>query len=113
MTAKLTLTGPCIDVCKYTRPGPDGLHCIGCAMTEAQKAGFKALDTDAARLAELRAIAANQTRLGGYSHWPAPYVAKCARKGMALPDLGPDISFDGVSGDEIEPAANDPKLGGQ
>ncbi|MBF9034766.1 DUF1289 domain-containing protein [Rhodobacterales bacterium HKCCE2091] len=85
------VTGPCIDVCKYTREGPEGSgHCIGCSMTEAQKSKFKALDSNTERLAFLTELLAQQDEMGGFRHWPAPYAAKCERKGAWLPDIARD-----------------------
>ena len=56
-------------------------------MTEAQKAGFKFLPDDAARLAFLDQIQAQQRTMGGYTHWLDAYRAKCTRKGAPLPPL--------------------------
>ncbi len=67
---------PCIDVCKFKREG----HCIGCSMTKAQKSLFKELKKNKSRDAFVAMIVHQQARLGKFSHWPAEYLKKCAKK---------------------------------
>jgi predicted Fe-S protein YdhL (DUF1289 family) len=77
---------PCIDVCKFRRPGSDGeRHCIGCSMTKVQKRAFKALKKDAQRRALVDLVMAQQTVMGRYGHWAEAYAKRCRRKGAALP----------------------------
>jgi len=73
---------PCIDVCKYKRAG----HCIGCAMTKAQKSLFKSLDKPAHKAAFVDMLITQQASLGKYKHWEKAYKKKCAKKGAPLPD---------------------------
>ena len=72
---------PCIDVCKYKRAG----HCIGCAMTKAQKSLFKGLKKDAHRAAFVDMLVAQQKVMGKFSHWEDAYAKKCKKKGAKLP----------------------------
>ncbi len=67
---------PCIDVCKFKREG----HCIGCAMTKAQKSLFKALKKDIHRDAFVELLITQQSSLGKYSHWAPQYLRKCEKK---------------------------------
>lgn len=79
MTKKLP--SPCIDVCKFRREG----HCIGCAMTKAQKKMFKSLGKDAHRRAFVEMLIHQQENLGKYGHWTPAYLKKCAKKKVAPP----------------------------
>ncbi|WP_037294487.1 DUF1289 domain-containing protein [Roseobacter sp. CCS2] len=72
---------PCIDVCKYKREG----HCIGCAMTKAQKSLYKSLKKPAHKAAFVNMLMAQQAQLGKYKHWRKAYAKKCAKKGADLP----------------------------
>ena len=72
---------PCIDVCKYKRQG----HCIGCAMTKAQKSLFKTLKKDAHRAAFVDLLMAQQAQLGKYGGWRLAYEKKCRKKGAKVP----------------------------
>lgn len=77
---------PCIDVCKFRRPGPDGaLHCIGCSMTQDQKRAFKALSKAAHRAALVDLVIAQQSVMGSYAHWTEAYAKRCRKKGAPLP----------------------------
>ncbi|WP_322892749.1 MULTISPECIES: DUF1289 domain-containing protein [unclassified Yoonia] len=73
---------PCISVCKFRREG----HCIGCAMTKAQKAMFKSLKKPAYQSAFVTMLMAQQKILGKYTHWRIAYEKKCAKKGASFPD---------------------------
>ena len=72
---------PCIDVCKYKRQG----HCIGCAMTKAQKSLYKSLRKSGHKAAFVDMLILQQDALGKYTHWRKAYAKKCARKGAPLP----------------------------
>ena len=72
---------PCIDVCKYKRQG----HCIGCAMTKAQKSLFKALKKDSHRAAFVDMLLAQQGQMGGFDGWKIAYAKKCKKKGVKAP----------------------------
>ena len=72
---------PCIDVCKYKREG----HCIGCAMTKAQKSLYKSLKKPAHKSAFVDMLMAQQDKLGKYKHWRKEYKKKGAKKGASLP----------------------------
>ncbi len=77
---------PCIDVCKFRRPGPDGaLHCIGCSMSEDQKRAFKALKKDALRRAFVDLVVAQQAAMGRYGHWATAYAKRCRKRGARPP----------------------------
>ena len=77
---------PCIDVCKFRRPGADGeRHCIGCSMTKTQKRVFKALKKDAQRRALVDLVVAQQTVMGRYSHWVEAYAGRCRKRGARPP----------------------------
>ena len=78
---KSKIPNPCIDVCKYKREG----HCIGCAMTKAQKSLFKSLKKDKHRAAFVLMLQRQQDALGKYKAWRAAYARKCAKKGVPLP----------------------------
>lgn len=67
---------PCVDVCKFKREG----HCIGCSMTKAQKSLFKGLKKNAHRVAFVEMLAAQQDRMGKYSHWRIAYLKKLKKK---------------------------------
>jgi predicted Fe-S protein YdhL (DUF1289 family) len=72
---------PCIDVCKYKRQG----HCIGCAMTKAQKSLFKSLKKDKHRAAFVQMLLRQQESMGKYKAWPIAYAKKCDKKRVPLP----------------------------
>lgn len=72
---------PCIDVCKYKRQG----HCIGCAMTKAQKSLFKTLKKPSHKAAFVDMLTKQQEALGKFGHWRKAYKKKCAKKGAPLP----------------------------
>ena len=78
---KRTVPNPCIDVCKYKRQG----HCIGCAMTKAQKSLFKTLKKDRHRAAFVQMLKRQQDAMGKYKAWPIAYARKCAKKGVRPP----------------------------
>lgn len=78
---KSKIPNPCIDVCKYKRQG----HCIGCAMTKAQKSLYKTLKKDKHREAFVQMLARQQEALGKYKGWRSAYARKCAKKGVAMP----------------------------
>ena len=72
---------PCIDVCKYKRAG----HCIGCAMSKAQKSLFKTLKKDSHRQAFVQMLEHQQDNMGKFKGWRAAYAKKCVRKGVEYP----------------------------
>lgn len=77
------IPSPCIDVCKYKLKGG---HCIGCAMTKAQKKMWKQLDGRKARQRFLSALVAQHARLGGkFRGWHIAYRRKCAKKDIPCP----------------------------
>ena len=77
---------PCIDVCKFRRPGRDGArHCIGCSMTKDQKRVLKALKKDAQRRAFVDLLMAQQAVMGRYGHWAEAYAKRCRKRGVAPP----------------------------
>ena len=77
---------PCIDVCKFRRPGADGeSHCIGCSMTKVQKRAFKMLRKDSQRRGFVDLVAAQQTVMGRYGHWAEAYAKRCRKKGAKPP----------------------------
>jgi len=78
---KSKVPNPCIDVCKYKRKG----HCIGCAMTKAQKSLFKTLKKDKHRAAFVHMLYQQQEALGRYKAWRRAYARKCSKKGARLP----------------------------
>ncbi|MEM1010360.1 MAG: DUF1289 domain-containing protein [Myxococcota bacterium] len=78
---KSKVPSPCIDVCKYKRQG----HCIGCAMTKAQKSLFKTLKKDKHRAAFVQMLGKQQDALGKYKAWSAAYAKKCAKQGVKSP----------------------------
>ncbi len=78
---KNKVPNPCIDVCKYKREG----HCIGCAMTKAQKSLFKTLKKDKHRQAFVAMLYRQQEAMGKYKAWRAAYKRKCEKKGVSLP----------------------------
>ncbi|WP_299878549.1 DUF1289 domain-containing protein [uncultured Sulfitobacter sp.] len=67
---------PCIDVCKYKREG----HCIGCAMTKAQKQIFKSLKKESHRQGFVQMLTAQQAQLGKYDHWTRAYLKKLKKR---------------------------------
>ncbi|WGH79425.1 DUF1289 domain-containing protein [Jannaschia ovalis] len=80
------IPSPCIDVCKYRRAGPEGArHCIACSLTKPQKKAFKPVKAPAARAALVRLIARQQAAMGGFGHWRAAYLKRCAKKGVTPP----------------------------
>ncbi|MCF6445267.1 DUF1289 domain-containing protein [Nereida sp. MMG025] len=72
---------PCIDVCKYKRQG----HCIGCAMTKAQKSLFKSLKKAKHQQAFVDMLVLQQESMGKFKAWPPAYAKKCAKKGVSYP----------------------------
>lgn len=76
---------PCIDVCKFRRPGPAGRHCIGCSMTKAQKKMFKSLRKEDHRTAFIAMLRAQQLQMGKYSAWLPAYFRRCLKKGAKPP----------------------------
>lgn len=70
---------PCIDVCKYKREG----HCIGCAMTKAQKQIFKTLKKESHREGFVQMLTAQQAQLGKYDHWTRAYLKKLKKRKIA------------------------------
>ena len=80
---------PCIGVCKFTRPGPAGAHCIGCSMTKAQKAVGKAAAKagKAEGAAFVALVLAQQAQMGRYRHWRAAYLKRCLKKGAPVPKV--------------------------
>lgn len=64
---------PCLAICTYTRRG----HCIGCSMTQAQKRLFNGLKAHSHREEFIEMIRDQQSRMGGYDGWEAPYRKKC------------------------------------
>jgi len=83
---------PCIDVCKFKRPGLAGAHCIGCSMTKAQKKAFKALEKDDQRAAFIAMLRAQQSVMGKFSAWTAAYRRKCLKKGAPVPETARDAA---------------------
>lgn len=80
------IPSPCIDVCKFRRPGADGeRHCIGCSMTRDQKRALKALKKDPQRRAFISLLMAQQAVMGRYGHWLEAYAKRCRKKGVAAP----------------------------
>lgn len=71
---------PCIDVCKFKREG----HCIGCSMTKAQKALFKALKKDKHRMAFVEMLRTQQAAMGRYKHWEQAYGKKLKKRKIKL-----------------------------
>ena len=78
---------PCIGVCKFRRPGPAGMHCIGCSMTEAQKKLAKKARRPKEAEGFAALVMAQQAALGGYGHWRAALLKRGMRKGRAIPDV--------------------------
>lgn len=76
---------PCIDICKFRRPGPAGRHCIGCSMTKSQKKMFKALKKPEHQTAFVGFLTLQQREMGKYRHWAPAYARKCAKKGVKPP----------------------------
>ncbi len=77
---------PCIDVCKFRRKGPAGTHCIGCSMTEAQKKIGKQQKKPRDAAAFMALVLAQQSHMGGYSHWREAFLKRCQKKGRPVPD---------------------------
>ena len=77
---------PCIDVCKFRRPGPAGAHCIGCSMTKTQKKMFKALKKEDQRQVFLVMIRLQQEVMGKYRAWAPAYLRRCLKKGVKPPE---------------------------
>ena len=78
---------PCIGVCKYRRPGPAGVHCIGCSMTKAQRKLGKKVRKPAEVEGFAALVMAQQEGMGGYAHWRAAFLKRCLKKGRAAPDV--------------------------
>ncbi|MEL6586702.1 MAG: DUF1289 domain-containing protein [Pseudomonadota bacterium] len=78
---------PCIDVCKFKRRGPAGVHCIGCSMTKDQKKIAKKLKKSGAMDAFVALVIAQQGAMGRYRHWQAAYLKRCLKKGVAAPKV--------------------------
>lgn len=76
---------PCIGVCKFRRPGPAGLHCLGCSMTKAQKRLSKRARKPEAMDGFVALVVAQQERLGRFGHWRAAYLKRCLKKGVQPP----------------------------
>lgn len=74
---------PCIDVCKYKREG----HCIGCAMTKAQKQIFKSLKKESHRQGFVQMLTAQQAQLGKYKHWTRAYVKMLKKRKIPVFDF--------------------------
>ena len=83
------LPSPCIDVCKFKRPGPAGAHCIGCSMTKPQKKIGKSLKKREAMAAFVALVTAQQAVMGRFAHWAPAYRKKCAKRGVAAPAAVP------------------------
>ncbi|WP_299813420.1 DUF1289 domain-containing protein [uncultured Jannaschia sp.] len=82
---------PCIDVCKFRRPGPAGAHCIGCSMTKGQKKIGKSLKKQKGAMAEFVAlVVAQQQAMGRYTHWRPAYLKRCLKKGASVPKAARD-----------------------
>ena len=77
---------PCIGVCKFKRPGPAGMHCIGCSMTKAQKKIGKKLKSPGAE-GFVALVMAQQAQMGRYAHWRPAYVKRCLKKGVPTPKV--------------------------
>lgn len=56
-------------------------------MTKAQKKLFKSLKKEDHRAAFLEMLIAQQRQLGKFAAWPEMYAKRCAKKGVAVPDL--------------------------
>lgn len=78
---------PCIDICKFRRPGPAGLHCIGCSMTKAQKKIGKTAKKNGQSEAFVALVVAQQRQMGRFLHWTPAYLKLCRKKGIAPPDV--------------------------
>ncbi|KIT16330.1 DUF1289 domain-containing protein [Jannaschia aquimarina] len=77
---------PCIDVCKFRRPGPAGSHCIGCSMTKEQKKISKRVKGKA-REAFVALVVSQQKVMGRYDHWRGAYLKRCLKKGARAPEI--------------------------
>lgn len=76
-----TPPSPCVGVCKFKRAG----HCVGCSMTKDQKAAFKKMKKPGHRRAYIELVTAQQSVMGGFSHWDKLYDKKCRKKGVSNP----------------------------
>ncbi|MEM6677172.1 MAG: DUF1289 domain-containing protein [Pseudomonadota bacterium] len=77
------IPSPCIDVCKHKLKGR---HCIGCSMTERQKAEWNGQTSLEAQRAFLAMIQEQQAALGGkFLGWAAAYRRECLKAGVACP----------------------------
>lgn len=73
---------PCIDVCKYKRQG----RCVGCAMTEMEKAAFPRAGSGAAKRAFFEALVARMGEtMRNTAFWASAYRRKCAQEGVRCP----------------------------
>lgn len=79
------IPSPCIGVCKFQRPGPAGMHCIGCSMTKEQKRIGKKLKKPPAMEAFVALVLAQQERMGQFAHWRPAYLKRCLKKGGQPP----------------------------
>jgi hypothetical protein len=75
---------PCIDICKFRRPGPAGKHCIACSMTKAQRVLSKRAQKGAEVDAFLALLLAQQAAMGRYGHWREAYLARCRKEGRRV-----------------------------
>ena len=82
--AKTKLPSPCIDVCKFRRPGG---HCIGCSMTKGQKKLWKSARKPGSREAFVTLLVHQQDALGRYDHWTRVYLKKLAKKDRTAPTV--------------------------
>lgn len=86
------IPSPCIDVCKFKRPGEHGAHCIGCSMTKTQKKMFKALKKPEHQAAFVQMLRGQQALLGKYRAWGPAYLRKCVKKGNRPPFKATDAA---------------------
>lgn len=80
----------CIGVCKFKRPGPAGMHCIGCSMTKVQKKMAKKAKARDAAEGFLALVVAQQTVMGRFAHWRPAYLKRCLKKGSGVPAVARD-----------------------
>ena len=76
---------PCIGVCRFSRPGPAGRHCIACSMTKAQRRLGKAARSGKAARGFLALVVAQQRDMGRYGHWAGPWAERCRKRGGTPP----------------------------
>jgi len=86
------IPSPCIDVCKFRRPGEREAHCIGCSMTRTQKKMFKALKKPEHKAAFVQMLRAQQAMLGKYRAWAPAYLRRCLKKGVKPPFKATDAA---------------------